>query len=86
MARRTADEAEGARRPARELLVGERGPGEVDAEVFAVAALRLLGNLVRELVAVKDFGSSASGRRCSAAATTSSPVAPTPPARQPGPC
>lgn len=79
-ARRTADEAEAARRRVRELLVGEGGPGEVDAEVLAVAALSLLGDLVRELVAVDDLGSSASGRRCSVAAATSSPVAASPPA------
>lgn len=54
-ARRTADEAEAARRPVRELLVGGCEPGEVDADVLAVAALSLLGNLVRELVAVADL-------------------------------
>lgn len=54
-ARRTADEAEAPRRPVRELLVSAREPGEVDADVLAVAALSLLGNLVGELVAVDDL-------------------------------
>lgn len=54
-ARRTADEAEAAHRPVREVLVGGREPGEVDADVLALAGLSLLGNLVRGLVALDDL-------------------------------
>lgn len=85
-ARRTADEAEAPRRPVRELLVSAREPGEVDAEVLAVAALSLLGNLADELVAVEDLD----GARERAAAFGRGHHAPVgggePPAKPPGPC